>query len=141
LTVVLSFVSAYLVNGALLRMFARVNPIQFFRKLTPAQYTAFTTQSSVGTLPLTISALTRKVGVSTEIANFTAPVGTTIGMPGCAGIWPIIVAVFSINLLGIDYGIGDYVALVVLCLLVSLGTAGVPGTAIITATAVLTAVG
>ena len=141
LTVVLSFVNAYVVNGLLLRVFARVNPVQFFKKLTPAQYTAFTTQSSVGTLPLTISALTRKVGVSTEIANFTAPVGTTVGMPGCAGIWPIIVAVFSINLLGIDYGIGDYVALVVLCLLVSLGTAGVPGTAIITATAVLTAVG
>lgn len=141
LTMVLSFVNAYVVNGALLRVWGRVNPIPFFQKLTPAQFTAFTTQSSVGTLPLTVSALTRKVGVSGEVANFTAPVGTTIGMPGCAGIWPIIVAVFSINLLGIDYGVGDYVALVVLCLLVSLGTAGVPGTAIITATAVLTAVG
>lgn len=141
LTVVLSFANAYLVNGVLLRWWARVNPVQFFRKLTPAQFTAFTTQSSVGTLPLTISALTRKVGVSGEVANFTAPVGTTIGMPGCAGIWPIIVAVFSVNLLGIEYGVTDYIALVVLCLLVSLGTAGVPGTAIITATAVLTAVG
>lgn len=75
-----------------------------------------------------------------SIANFTAPIGTTIGMPGCAGIWPIVVAVFSINALSIDYGPLDYLALIVLCLLVSLGTAGVPGTAIITATAVLTAV-
>lgn len=62
-------------------------------------------------------------------------------MPGCAGIWPTLVAVFSVHALGIQYTPLDYVVLVVLGLLVSLGTAGVPGTAIITATAVLTAVG
>lgn len=139
-SVVVAFLDAYVVNGILLALVARVSPVRFFRKLTAAQYTAFTTQSSVGTLPLTISALTRRVGVPESIANFTAPIGTTIGMPGCAGIWPIVVAVFSINALGIDYGPLDYLALIVLCLLVSLGTAGVPGTAIITATAVLTAV-
>lgn len=135
------FVDAYLVNGVLLRVFADLNPLRFFRYLTPAQYTAFATQSSIGTLPLTISALTRKVGVSAEVAGFTAPIGTTIGMPGCAGIWPTLVAVFSVNALGIEYTPLDYVVLVVLGLLVSLGTAGVPGTAIVTATAVLTAVG
>jgi len=137
----LSFVSAYLVNGILLRVVADVSPLRWFRALTPAQYTAFSTQSSVGTLPLTIRALTTKVGVPEEIATFTAPIGTTIGMPGCSGIWPVIVAVFTINALGIEYSIWDYAALAGLCLLVSLGTAGVPGTAIITATAVLTAVG
>lgn len=141
LAVGIAFLDAYVVNGVLLRVFADVNPLRWFRYLTPAQYTAFTTQSSVGTLPLTIPTLTRKVGVPEDIASFTAPIGTTIGMPGCAGIWPIIVAVFSINVLGIDYSIWDYVILAVLCLLVSLGTAGVPGTAIITATAVLTAAG
>jgi hypothetical protein len=137
----ITFFNAYVVNGVLLRVFADLNPLRFFRFLTPAQYTAFTTQSSVGTLPLTIGALTRKVGVPADVASFTAPIGTTIGMPGCAGIWPIIVAVFTINVLGIEYGIGDYLVLAGLCLLVSIGTAGVPGTAIITATAVLTAAG
>jgi len=141
LTFGITFLHAYGVNGVLLRVFADVNPIRWFRHLTPAQYTAFTTQSSVGTLPLTIPILTRKVGVPEDVAAFTAPVGTTIGMPGCAGIWPVIVAVFSINILGLDYSIGDYIVLAGLCLLVSLGTAGVPGTAIITATAVLTAAG
>lgn len=135
------FIHAYLVNGVLIKTFAEVSPWRFFRLITPPQYTAFTTQSSIGTLPLTISTLTRKVGVSDEVAGFTAPIGTTIGMPGCAGIWPTLVAVFSVNALGIDYSVVDYIVLVVLGLLVSLGTAGVPGTAIITATAVLTAVG
>ncbi|KQZ86014.1 hypothetical protein ASD56_07015 [Microbacterium sp. Root166] len=141
LAVGIAFLDAYLVNGVLLRVFADVNPIRWFRHMTAAQYTAFTTQSSVGTLPITIPSLTRKVGVPEDIATFAAPVGTTIGMPGCAGIWPIIVAVFSINVLGLDYSVWDYLALAGLCMLVSLGTAGVPGTAIITATAVLTAVG
>lgn len=141
LSVTLAFVSAYVVNGVLLRVFADVNPLRWFRILTPAQYTAFTTQSSVGTLPLTIPTLTRRIGVPENIAAFTAPIGTTIGMPGCSGIWPMLVAVFSINVLGINYSIWDYLALAGLCLIVSLGTAGVPGTAIITATAVLTAAG
>lgn len=136
-----TFFDAYVVNGVLLRLVADVNPLRWFRLLTPAQYTAFTTQSSVGTLPITIPTLVRRVGVPEDIAAFAAPVGTTIGMPGCAGIWPIIVAVFSINVLGIEYSLTDYLVLAGLCLLVSLGTAGVPGTAIITATAVLTAVG
>ncbi|MBO1901348.1 dicarboxylate/amino acid:cation symporter [Leucobacter weissii] len=141
LAFVASFASAYLVNGVLLRVWADVSPSAFFKKLTAAQYTAFTTQSSIGTLPLTTSALVRKVGVSEDVANFTAPLGTTIGMPGCAGVWPILVAIFGVNALGIDYGFQDYVVLVVLGLLVSLGTAGVPGTALITATAVVSAVG
>lgn len=141
ITLVACFVDAYLVNGVLVKLFADLSPLRFFRLITPPQYTAFTTQSSIGTLPLTISTLVRKVGVSEEVAGFTAPIGTTIGMPGCAGIWPTLVAVFTVNALGIEYTALDYVVLVVLGPLVSLGTAGVPGTAIITATAVLTAVG
>lgn len=141
LAFVACLIHSYVVNGVLLRVFAQVSPRAFFRKLIPAQSMAFTTQSSVGTLPVTINTLTHKVGVPDEVANFTAPLGTTIGMPGCAGIWPTLVAVFSVHALGINYGVGDYIVLVLLGLLISLGTAGVPGTAIITATAVLTAVG
>lgn len=140
-TFLVSLVHIYGVNGVLLRVYADVEPVAFFRKIAPAQLTAFTTQSSVGTLPLTTRALVTKVGVPDQVASFTAPLGTTIGMPGCAGIWPTVVAVFAVHALGIDYGLADYVLLVVLGLFVSLGTAGVPGTAIITATAVLTAVG
>ena len=76
-----------------------------------------------------------------EIAGFTAPLGTTIGMPGCAGIWPILLAVYAINALGIRTALSDYAVLVILGLLVSIGTAGVPGTATVTATTVLAAAG
>jgi uncharacterized protein len=138
---VVCFVHTYLVNGVFLRVSADVNPVVFFRKILPAQLTAFSTQSSAGTLPLTTSLLRDRVGVPSEIAGFTAPLGTTIGMPGCAGIWPILLAVYAINALGIPYGLGDYAVLVLLGLIVSIGTAGVPGTATVTATTVLAAAG
>lgn len=135
------FVHTYAVNAVLLRVVADVNPWVFFRRIFPAQLTAFTTQSSAGTLPVTTSLLTSRIGVPADVAGFTAPLGTTIGMPGCAGVWPMILAVFAVNGLGLDYGLGDYALLVLLGLLVSIGTAGVPGTATVTATTVLAAAG
>ena len=141
ITYLLCFVDAYLVNGVLLRVAADVNPVTWFRSFLPAQTTAFTTQSSIGTLPVTTEVLTRRIGVPREIAGFTAPLGANLGMPGCAAIWPLLVAIWGINATGMTYGAADYAVLAVLCLLVSLGTAGVPGTATITTTTVLAAAG
>lgn len=61
-------------------------------------------------------------------------------MPGCAGIWPTMLAVFAIQGLNMDYSIGQYLLLLITTL-VSIGTVGVPGTATITATAVFAAAG
>ncbi|RNL63088.1 dicarboxylate/amino acid:cation symporter [Nocardioides marmoriginsengisoli] len=135
------FVHTFAFNSVLLRVFADVSPTRFFRKIFPAQATAFSTQSSVGTLPVTTDVLTRRVGVHPEIAHFTAPLGTTIGMPGCAGIWPMLIAVWGINAYGIDYSVKDYVVLAILGTLVSIGTAGVPGTATVAAATVFAAAG
>lgn len=136
----LNLVQAFLVNGALVKLVAKVPALTFFKAVLPAQTTAFTTQSSVATLPLSIRQI-GTIGVGADIANFTTPIGTTIGMTGCAGVWPMLSAVFTINALGLDYGPGEYVALAVIGLFASIGTAGVPGTAIVTATTVFTAVG
>ena len=129
------------INAVLIKVFAGLNPIKFFRKILPAQIVGFSTQSSAGTLPISTGILTREIGVDPKVANFTTPLGTTIGMPGCAGIWPILVAIYGIHGLGLHYEFKDYAILVVVSLFVSLGTAGVPGTATITTASVLTAVG
>src|SRR4051795_3859078 len=118
---------AWVINGVILEVFADVPMVEFFRKIFPAQLTAFTTQSSIGTLPVTTAQLTRQVGVNPEIAHFTAPLGATIGMPGCAGIWPIMIAIWGINAYGIQYSLADYAVLGVLGVVVSIGVAGVPG--------------
>src|SRR4051794_17845297 len=132
-------VHAYLFNGAILSAFAKVPVVPFFRKIFPAQLTAFSTQSSIGTLPVTTAQLTRKVGVHSEIAHFTAPLGTTIGMPGCAGIWPMMIAVWGINAYGLSYSLGQYAVLAFFGVTVSIGVAGVPGAATVAAATVMAA--
>jgi hypothetical protein len=102
---------------------------------------AFSTQSSAGTLPVAIEILKEKVGVDGKIADVTTPLGTTIGMPGCAGIWPVLISIYGIYGLNLDFGIRDYILLIVVALFVSLGTAGVPGTATVTTASVLTILG
>ena len=131
---------SYGFNAILLKLYARIPPLKFFKKIFQAQATAFTTQSSVGTLPVSIDALQNKVGVNPEVANFTAPLGTTIGMPGCTCIWPVLLAIFYINATGLDWGVGDYLILALLTLVLSLGSAGVPGTAVVSSIAVFSAV-
>ncbi len=131
----------WVINAVLVKAFARLNPIKFFRKILPAQIVGFSTQSSAGTLPISTGILVRQIGVDPKVANFTTPLGTTIGMPGCAGIWPVLIAIYGVHGLGINYGIKDYLLLAVISLFVSLGTAGVPGTATITTASVLSAVG
>jgi len=134
-------IDTWAVNAVLLKAYANLNPWRFFEKILPAQLVGFSTQSSAGTLPLTTSILTEKIGVGPSVANFTASLGTTIGMPGCSGIWPVLVAVYGIHGLGLSFGPGDYIRLAVISLIVSLGTAGVPGTSTVVTAGVLTAVG
>lgn len=136
---VLCFLHAYAFNAILIRFVAKLSPLRFFRKIFQAQATAFTTQSSVGTLPVTIDSLVKRVGVDEEVANFTAPLGTTIGMPGCTCIWPVLLAIFYKNAVGLAWGVQDYLLLFVLTLILALGSAGIPGIGVVSAVAVFSA--
>ena len=128
------------VNAVILKSFAKVNPLKFFKKTFDAQATAFTTTSSVGTMPITIDRLIRKVGVDEEVANFTAPLGTTIGMAGCTCVWPILLAMFYLNATGQSWGVSQYLVMCFMCLVLSLGSAGMPGVGVITAVSLFSAV-
>lgn len=141
LTYVASFVHSYLTTGAMLSIFAGLNPFKFFKKNFSVQAIGFTTQSSVGSIPANVDNLENNLGVSENIASFVAPAGATMGMPGCAGFWPVMTAILTANVLGLDYTITDYLGLILAALLVSLGTVGVPGTATIATTAVFAAMG
>ncbi|MCM1167311.1 MAG: dicarboxylate/amino acid:cation symporter [Lachnospiraceae bacterium] len=131
-----AFFHAYVFNGLLIKFAAKLNPIKFFKKIFQAQATAFTTQSSIGTLPVTIDCLENGVGVNERIANFTAPLGTTIGMPGCTCVWPVLLVMFFVNAAGLDWGVSNYILLAAVTLVLSLGSAGVPGIAIVSSVAV-----
>ncbi len=141
LTYVVGFVHAFIVNIPFVKWVAKLPVLPFFKKILPAQITAFTTQSSVGTLPICVENLVRKVGVDEEIANFTAPLGTTIGMPGCTTVWPMLLVIFYVNAMGLGWGFGDYLVAAVLALTLSLGMAGVPGIGVVSAVSLFSALG
>ena len=138
---ILAAIQLFGVESLLIVTIGKLNPLTFLKKIAPAGIVAFTSQSSVGTLPVTVSKLKEDLGVDGDVAAFTAGLGANLGMPGCAGIWPVLLAVFTIHQQGISYSAGQYVLLILLTLLVSIGTVGVPGTATITATALFTAAG
>ncbi|KNF08163.1 sodium:dicarboxylate symporter family [Gottschalkia purinilytica] len=130
-----------LTYGSLVTFVAKVNPLRFFKKILPVQVIAFTTRSSFGSLPVTLETLTDEVKVSDKIASFVAPLGATINMDGCGGLYPAISAIFIANIFNVDLTITHYILLIVVSTLASIGTAGVPGTASIMTTVVLTSLG
>ena len=136
-----SAIHIFIGTGILVSAFAKLSPIRYLKKAWPVTMIGFTTQSSMGAIPANVENLRAEQGVAEEIASFTAPLGATMGMPGCAGFWPVINAIFVANIMGLAWGPADYARLVLVALLVSLGTVGVPGTATITTTALFAAMG
>ncbi|WP_438433999.1 dicarboxylate/amino acid:cation symporter [Gorillibacterium sp. sgz500922] len=130
-----------LVFGGLVLLVAKVNPLRFFRKIYPTLAVAFTTRSSYATLPVNLEVITKRLHVSDRVASFVAPLGASINFNGCGGVWPAIVAVFTAQVYGVSLTLTDYVILVLVSIVSSIGVAGVPGPATISTTVVLTALG
>ncbi|MFE4712772.1 dicarboxylate/amino acid:cation symporter [Paenibacillus sp. NPDC056722] len=130
-----------LIFGGLVFFVAKVNPIKFFRKIYPTIAVAFTTRSSYATLPVNLEVITKRLHVSPRIASFIAPLGASVNFNACGGIWPAIVAVFTAQVFGINLTVTDYIVLVLVSIISSIGVAGVPGPAVISTTVVLTALG
>ncbi|MEG1310814.1 MAG: cation:dicarboxylase symporter family transporter [Romboutsia sp.] len=118
-----------------------LNPITYIKNAAEPLLLAFTSRSSLGTLPVTIEALTEKQGVDEGIASFTASLGANMGMNGCAGIYPALMAITIANMAGVDKDISFYVMLLVVITISSLGIAGLPGTATMAVSVVLSGVG
>ena len=140
LVMVISLIFVFIMQTINLIIHA-INPIKYYKKTLPALLLAFSTTSSLGTLPLTIETLENGVGVSTGTANFTATLGTTIGMNACAGAFPAVVAVMVANMQGTPITPVFLLSLIVVIVLGSFGMAGVPGTAYIATTVVLGGMG
>lgn len=135
------FIHMLLVYGSMVRFAAGVSPLTFFKSVFSAQLVAYTTCSSYGTLPAAHQAVTEKLGVKQSTAGFVLPLGATINMDGCGGIYPAIAAIFIAQLYGISLDWFDYVLITLTATLASVGTAGVPGTAMVMLTVTLSTVG
>ncbi len=131
----------FVVHGVLLAS-TGINPLRFFRKIAPVLSFAFTSRSSAATIPLSIEAQTRRIGVPESIASFAASFGTTIGQNGCAGLYPAMLAVMVAPTVGINPLDPVWIAtLVGIVTISSAGVAGVGGGATFAALIVLPAMG
>ncbi|MBT1443359.1 dicarboxylate/amino acid:cation symporter [Shewanella sp. JM162201] len=128
------------VYGGFVKFAARLSPLQFFRKAMPAQLVAFSTASSFGTLPVTTKCA-ESMGVSKRYSAFVLPMGATMNMDGCGGIYPAIAAIFIAQIYGIPLDMTDYLLIAVTATVASVGTAGVPGSAMVMLTVTLGVVG
>ena len=128
-----------LVFYSLLLLAAGVGVAHFVRGARSATVTAFATQSSTGTLPVTLAAAER-LGVARAIRGTALPLGATINMDGAA-LRIAVSAVFAANIVGMDLGMGELAAIVGVGTLISIGTAGVPGAGIVMIATVFAQVG
>ena len=115
----------------LLQFLARLNPFNFYRKMSPVMVYAFSTSSSNATMPVTLETVEHRLGVKNEIASFTVPLGATINMDGTA-IMQGVATVFISQAYNIDIGVVGYLTVIGTATLASIGTAGVPGVGLIT---------
>ena len=127
------------VYSASVKVLAKLSPIAFFKGMAPAMVMAFSSASSVGTLPLNLEC-TEKLGAKKDIASFVLPLGATINMDGTA-IYQGVCAIFIATCFGIDLTLAEMVTIVLTATLASIGTAGVPGSGMIMLAMVLQSVG
>lgn len=124
----------------LLKLFSGLNPRIFLNKIRDAQIFAFSTASSNATIPVTLRTVTKRMGVDNSVASFTVPFGATINMDGTA-IMQGVATVFIANVYGVDLGLSGYLTVILMSVLASIGTAGVPGVGLIMLSMVFVQVG
>jgi Na+/H+-dicarboxylate symporter len=123
-----------------LKFLANLSPKLFLSKIRDAQIFAFSTASSNATIPVTLRSVTKRMGVDNSVASFTVPFGATINMDGTA-IMQGVATVFIANVYGIELGISGYLTVIMMSVLASIGTAGVPGVGLIMLSMVFVQVG
>ncbi len=118
---------------------AGMNPVRFFNGMAPAIIMAFSSASSVGTLPLNMEC-SEKLGADKDVSSFVLPLGATINMDGTA-IYQGVCAIFIASCFGIQLTFPQMLTIVLTATLASVGTAGVPGAGMIMLAMVLQSVG
>ena len=118
-----------------------LNPFKYVKNVMEPLILALTSRSSLGTLPVTIETLTEKAGVDNGVASFVGSLGSNAGMNGCAAIYPALMAVTVANMSGTPMDFSFYGMLLVIIVISSLGIAGLPGTATMAVSVVISGMG
>ena len=118
-------IHAGVVYSSAVGLLGGLSPLKFFKGMQPAMLFAFSSDSSVATLPYTMQC-TEKLGVSKDIGRFVLSLGATINMDGVA-IYLGVASVFMATCCGIDLTLSQYLAIAFASTVASIGTPGIPG--------------
>ena len=125
--------------SVILAIFGKRNPLKFFMNLIPQILTAFSTGSSMATLPVAISLVTEKNKVSKRIANFVLPIGATVNMDGTA-LYEGVAAIFIAQLYNIHLGPVEQITILLTATIAAIGAAAIPQAGLVTIVLVLRSV-
>jgi proton glutamate symport protein len=124
----------------LLSVVGRVNPLKHYKGMPSALVMAFSTCSTIVTLPLTMKAVTGNSRVSEKVSNFVLPIGATVNMDGTA-LYECVATIFIAQVYGFDLSVGAQFVVVFTALLASIGAASVPMSGMVMMSIILKAVG
>lgn len=143
LFIILIYIAMFIMFGVHFLLLASqgLNPIKYAKKAFSVWLFAFSSRSSLGTLPMTTSTLQNKFGVNPAVANFVASIGTTTGLNGCAGYFPAMAAIFVAFATHTPIDFTFALMIVLVAVIGSLGIAGVPGSATMAASIMLAGIG
>ena len=132
-------IHGFIVLPLILWLFTRCNPYQFMWQMRRALLTAFGTDSSSATLPVTMDSAENEGGCSKRASNFVLPLGSTINMDGTA-LYEAVAVVFLFQLFGIDLSFSELIIVVITATLAAIGAAGIPSAGLVTMVIVIAAV-
>ncbi len=131
---------AMIVLPAILHFCAKRSPVQFAQAMSPALLTAFSSASSNGTLPLTLTCVEERARISNRVGSFVLPLGATINMDGTA-LYEVVAVLFIAQLSGLDLSLSQQAVVAFTALLASIGAAGIPHAGLVMMVIILQAVG
>lgn len=102
-----------------------LNPIDVFKKMSPAVAVALFTKSSAGTLPVTMASAEQNLKVNKAVSRFVLPICTTINMNGCAA-FILITSIFVMQNAGFELSMTTMLTWLLVSVLAAVGNAGVP---------------
>jgi Na+/H+-dicarboxylate symporter len=136
LLIIVLIIHAFVTYSLILKIFTNLSLATFYRKMREVAIFAFSTSSSAATIPVTLKTVQDNLGVNKNVASFVIPVGATINMDGTA-IMQGMATVFIAQMSGIDLSLIQYVQVVILAVVTSIGTAAVPSAGTITLVIIL----
>lgn len=140
LTVIIGLLVILILYAVFITLFAKRNPLWFYKGIAPAQLLAFSTSSSAATLPVTMERVEEHLGVDKEVTSFVCPLGATINMDGTS-LYQAVAAIFICETLQFPLTFSDQLTIIITATLASIGSAAVPGAGLIMLVIVLETLG